>query len=576
MNTVPFLVLVMLLGSGVLSGVTFGQQTNAAAKLQAQFEQYCTGTAVSNQPEVPQPNYQNKEVQRAAQVLSNVAPLSFYFYGGPRSAYGLFKGKTQVPDGLTFEAHAYLVQLCGEFRDRPTMIREKVRWVNRFVKLPTSAPQAIDPAKPLWPQVSAHLYRPYLALSKRLWELKKSQMQKSGTATLKLGTYEVDAAVEGTTVCETKFLFGEFAAKKRSLPNDFSAYAKEYAAYQGKCAPGDLDYYYDFRGDSNLKHYSPEANGMIWHATSVGNHCRSLTSAKEQSELEGKVTSQNCVQYFSRPFQSRYQAARSGLATWLFRDQKHDEVFSSEGQSVVIYPFRSGAAAFGPFAGKGHAAFGFNFDLGAGSELLNEYLPAWSPDPDTLAKFWKRADIGFNAVMGYQKASAGAKPTFSNVGLAYERLRDAVNRHTDWYSSAYDDLRGAQKNQAYSPFVASSYEMSASDAFTAPGYTVKSEGDGYKHWMFVFRIHKKNLYGTNHLAAGVPLVADLAWFDETSLGTNGLAKAEHAWDRLGTATEGEFETALYLHNITTGHEVKSDGMPWIDTDDSYWSGEYWK
>ena len=45
------------------------------------------------------------------------------------------------------------------------------------------------------------------------------------------------------------------------------------------------------------------------------------------------------------------------------------------------------------------------------------------------------------------------------------------------------------------------------------------------------------------------------WFDETSLGTNGLADSEHALDRLGTALEGEMDSILYLHNLTTGGEV---------------------
>ena len=42
---------------------------------------------------------------------------------------------------------------------------------------------------------------------------------------------------------------------------------------------------------------------------------------------------------------------------------------------------------------------------------------------------------------------------------------------------------------------------------------------------------------------------DLNWFDETSLGTTGLAKREKAFDRLGIALEEELSTVLYLHNI---------------------------
>ena len=58
--------------------------------------------------------------------------------------------------------------------------------------------------------------------------------------------------------------------------------------------------------------------------------------------------------------------------------------------------------------------------------------------------------------------------------FVYKLIRNAVDRHTDWYNSGYDDEMNQQMNQrrardqAYSPFVASSYEMSASDDFVAP------------------------------------------------------------------------------------------------------------
>ena len=58
-------------------------------------------------------------------------------------------------------------------------------------------------------------------------------------------------------------------------------------------------------------------------------------------------------------------------------------------------------------------------------------------------------------------------------------------------------------------------------------------------------------------------------FDETSIGTNGLANSERALDRLGTALEGEMDSIIYLHNIRTngsvdakcGSEQMSDAPP---------------
>ncbi len=39
------------------------------------------------------------------------------------------------------------------------------------------------------------------------------------------------------------------------------------------------------------------------------------------------------------------------------------------------------------------------------------------------------------------------------------------------------------------------------------------------------------------------------WFDETSFGDTSLANSEKAWDRLGTALEGELDSILYLWNV---------------------------
>ena len=135
------------------------------------------------------------------------------------------------------------------------------------------------------------------------------------------------------------------------------------------------------------------------------------------------------------------------------------------------------------------------------------------------------------------------------------------------YASGYDDSNFEPKrariiNQAYSPFVASSYEMSESDAFTAPGITVNGPIDGRRQWMYVFKVHKSQWYNTDSLAAGTPLNFETQWFDETSFGTTHLADTERAWDRLGTPLEGEMESIIYLHNILNeGSAIKDMYSP---------------
>jgi hypothetical protein len=179
-----------------------------------------------------------------------------------------------------------------------------------------------------------------------------------------------------------------------------------------------------------------------------------------------------------------------------------------------------------------------------------------------------------------------------------KRLRDAVDRHTDWYASGYDNgqgdimdgaaVKGMAKNQAYSPFVASSYEMSASDGFVTCGVTVPcswpprkpkdlsadateeakaryaelmedyeellAEGSPGErnHWMFIFKIKKSNWFTPSNLVDTEqdPVIDfDHMWFDETSFGDSSLAQYERAWDRLGSPIEEEHAEILYLTNV---------------------------
>ena len=97
--------------------------------------------------------------------------------------------------------------------------------------------------------------------------------------------------------------------------------------------------------------------------------------------------------------------------------------------------------------------------------------------------------------------------------------------------------------------------MSASDAFTAPGTTVNAPADGCKHWMFVFKLKKSQWYNTLTIKSKTPVDFNTNWFDETSLGTNGLADSERALDRLGTALEGEMDSILYLHKLNVAGQV---------------------
>lgn len=465
----------------------------------------------------------NSSLNRA---VSNLESGHFYFYGAIKRIYKLSDKvvPATAPAGTLPVGHNFLVQLCGEFRDRATMIEAKLKWIENLYTLPRGPQQPIDPKKNIWSQVASETYAPYLELAKALWEARRD------ASTLKISipgeSDKIDNPVPPVTVCETKFLFTEYLYKKRpfdGLPA-FSAGFDAYQAQAGNCTADDKVDSYNFRGDSNFKHYSPESNGMIWPATSIAGNCATSTTAKAgQTEYSSK----DCADYFKKPFNSRFNAARAGLATWLFRDDKHGEVFSSQGSMVAIYPHL--------FANK--APFSFSFDYTSTTSDLFEFDARF-----VQSKKWSDPDIGFNDFTGI----GSDKP---NYVLAYERLRDAVDRHTDWYSSGYNDKAGTAKEQAYSPFVASSYVMASSDGFTSCGTTVQCPPDGLKRWMFVFRVKPANWYHPGKLMQNKPINFETMWFDETSFGKSSLADSERAWDRLGTSLEAEMDSILYLINV---------------------------
>lgn len=465
----------------------------------------------------------------------------FYFYGGVRRLYklGAIVPPVAANAGANKEAHWFLVQLCGEFRDRATMIEAKLKWVQNMNILSKGEEAVVQPetlaqAPNVWMRITAKAYYPYIDVANAVWEARRSDQERYITVG---NISNIDNPVPGLTVCETKYVMAKYVATKAQF-NGLAKYEAGYETFKQDCPKADLTDYYDFRGDSNFKHYSPESNGMIWQATSLARGCTEYNKANN-----GIYTDADCENYFKNPFAYRYNAARAGLAAWLFRDDAHSDVFSSQGQMVAIYPHKE----------PQYAPFSFGFSQKSTSGALFDYNPAWLAVPNA----WNTSDIGFNGFTGLGQVGADQE-------RAYVLIRDAVDRHTDWYSSGYNDGNGVSKDQAYSPFVASSYVMKSSDGFTQCGTTVQCPDDGLKRWMFVFRIKSQNWYTPARIANNEPIDFDKMWFDETSFGVSGLADSEHAWDRLGTAQEEEFDSILYLVNVTYeygeyGGEGEDDG-----------------
>ena len=506
----------------------------SAAENEAIFNQYCVGNP--NTADIPEVNYANSEVQDAIQKMAGVKDKNYYFYAAILRAYKLGKNgalsapPANAPKELSPGGHAFLVQLCGEFRDRATLIRERIQWLRKLYKLPTTVPAAYDPAGDPWAQMSAQWYGSYTQLSSAYYYAKKQELVDLKQDRVVFGKHDEDAPVEGTDGCETKYIFSEYVSKGKiwdGLPAFRAAYQPFKAQY---CNADDVSFYYDFRGDKNFKQNSPEGNAMIWTAGSIASQCSSPTTAKAGSPLSDA----DCSSYFIHPFLTRWNGARAGLATWLFRDPKYNDQFETEnGKLTMLFNAKDMTEPF-------------HFLMGGVTGEISEMLTEFTKVNDPFA----RGDMGYNDVTG---ASILASPNW-NIDLHYERLRDAVNTHTNWYGSGYDDKLpgGIVQTQFYSPFVASSYEMSASD-----GFATEQDG-GRKAWMFIFKVKKENWYNTQSIVARKPINFDTQWLDETTLGTQGFAESERAFDRLGTSIEGEHVAVLYLHNILDGQAISDD------------------
>jgi hypothetical protein len=462
--------------------------------------------------------------------------------------------RDKIPPGLSLTHNAFLVYLCGEFRDRATLIEEKLRWLSRLHKLPvTEQKNEIDVRVSPFSQLSAKKYFDYLYLSTSVFSYRKKIAQ--GTSVDLGDGNKIDPATPAFTVCDVKFMMSEYIAKNKPYDSNFETSLLSWSqqtAPDGRpyCLQEDLDYVYDFRGDSNFKPNSPESNAMLWAGDTMAKVCATPIKTKDSAV----VSDEDCRQYFSHPFEERWSKARQGLMTWLYYPTQYEPQFGNTSSQIILYPND-------PRAKERNSPLPYGFQLSP-VEILSEYssqmFSSLAKDPELLS----RGDLGFNTIFELNGAPG-------KTWNAYNRIRQLVDRHTDWYHSGYDDQRGKQMTEAYSPFVASSYELNKSDAFIACGYTIKCYpgSDTRRQWMFVFKIKKDNWYRTQDVGAGKPLDFSKMWLDETSFGVTSLADSENAFDRLGTALEGEYEDIMYVHNVngkSAGSTIEADGLPFDD------------
>ncbi|MGE0173078.1 MAG: hypothetical protein AB7T49_09845 [Oligoflexales bacterium] len=532
----------------------------------ALWTKYCVANpAIDEKNEVgfvPDPNYEDPLVASASKMLSRIDKSSFGLNDDINLKY---VNRQRKPANVTTEAHDFLTYLCGEFRDRATMIESKLRWLANMNYLP-SKPNSLknptfDPKKDEWAQMTAEMYLPYVEFAKNLFEVRLAAEQLNLGVRFEDGQVkQVDRPVAPLTVCENRYIFANYISKGKSFPG-LDSYAADYDGFKKThCGSPELDYYYDFRGDSEIKPNSPESSGMIWYSLSVALQCTSTTKGVADLPIEEKkafvekhkiqdqiaaLKGEDCVKYYKEPFKHRWLAARAALGSWALHGDEHSDAFYRQRGDSPNIPLEIIPSVTSPLA----------FSMGLAQLSVNSSAATFLPGADQA---WIAPDFG---IMDYANKQQEIEPR----AFIYERLSGAVDTHVESHASGYDDKlnQNRSRDEGYSPLLASNYDMSKSETLTRPGIVVPGsdrKAREFRHFMSVFKIHRNNLYTSEDIAKGRNLDFDRMWLDETSLGNSSEAKQDRGWDRLGTTLEQEYHALLYLGNLCANGKIRKEGQ----------------
>jgi hypothetical protein len=356
------------------------------------------------------------------------------------------------------------------------------------------------------------------------------------------GSRRVDHSVPPFTQCEMRFVFERYLVAGAPTSVVPSVYEAQYAAYRDSaCSEQDLAYMYNFRGHVNLQPLWLESNAFIHNSR----------------RARGAEISNGVRDTYLRPFATRYHRARQAWATSLFhRDADHAAMIraSESGGGPILYITdqdldSDGVSDYRLFAQQGCGDQGVGLSVPSQNCNMVSWSTAWST-PNTTGhasswdpSHWGRADLGFMS----------AFPTFEE---RMSRLNQAIDRHTNWGPTGYYMLDATTPGDssprffgAYSPIVAASYDVSASDFFIRRDYPSTDPFElGRAKWLFVMRFPVESYYDERALAAGEPIDFDRHYFNETSLSNDYYD--ERALDHFGYIEGAEMVAQVYL---TYGH-----------------------
>ena len=177
------------------------------------WSEYCIGDK-DDVNVSPMPKYANPAVQEAADILSLQAGHSFALYSQYRNQYKATN--YDAPNGVTDKAHQFLVYLCGEFRDRATMVEAKIGWIHNTNYLSLDSQDPIEPTeRNPFLKMTAESYEPYIQFTRSYYYAKKQALSGKHTFGNISG---VDKPVDGMSVCETRYILSEYVDEHKPFP----------------------------------------------------------------------------------------------------------------------------------------------------------------------------------------------------------------------------------------------------------------------------------------------------------------------------------------------------------------------
>lgn len=479
----------------------------------------------------------------------------------------------------------FVKTLLGEYRDYPFMIKVKLEMVAAHAPVNKKGAQTAPTDQAfLFDSLTGDGYSRLRWILDAVFEAREAKLNPNPSrfnyAWGEVGhtCNRVDNSVRPFSHAEMRYIFEKYlqGPGKQFELADYEAGLQQFIAT--KCDPNpngkDLGFLYDFRGDKNFKASWMECNSFIWNSR---HYCRLLETQKKKNLDLG------AIEYFKRPFATRYARSRELLAMYLFYPSEHHQHLrkaSESGGGPHLYvdqedQNKDGIADYRLFPNKMGSG-----DIGLESQALPaEEIAAGTATRGVVGNFNRQAfatqsDWGFNATFA---VNAQTRPLFAadavftaqdddataSFKLRMARINQALDRHTNWGPSHMFSTTMFQHNKryavrgAYSPIVAMSYEISKSHNFAVgdfPGTHPKDSGK--VKWMYFVKFPARYYYDERNLKAGHKITWTRSYLNESSLSNDYYH--ERALDKFGYIPASDMHTAAYLAEA--------------DAEDTYWPG----